>query len=249
LPLPDFSEEACRVVEKADERGVIIRVMGATVIKRHCLRFQHLSIATKRILTDLDFVTYGRFGSLIKPIFIELGYTPDDRFNAYFGRGRQQYVDSENNRMADVFLDRLEMNHTVDFKDRLELDSPTISLADFLLEKMQIVRLNEKDVIDTALLLREHKVGNVNDETIDAGYIAKTLARDWGFYHTVRSNLTKVRKYTLSNLSEEDDKDINSKIDQLLASIENEPKNSKWKFRARVGTRKKWYNEVADVVR
>jgi hypothetical protein len=247
--LLDFSEEASRVVEKAEEKGVIIRVMGATVVKKHCPRFQHLDIATKRVLTDLDFVTYGRFRHLVKPIFIELGYTPDERFNAYFGRSRQQYGDAANNRMADVFLDRLEMNHTIDFKGRLELDSPTITLADFLLEKMQIVQLNEKDAIDTALLLREHKVGNVNNETIDARYIAKILANDWGFYYTVSNNLAKVKKYALSDFSEDDGEDIGSKIDQLLKWIDDEPKTTRWKLRARIGAKKKWYNDVADIVR
>jgi hypothetical protein len=249
MTLLNFAEEASRVVEKAEEKGITIRVMGATLIRKHCPRFQHLHTAMKRVLTDIDFVTYGRFGHLVKPMFIELGYTPDERFNAYFGRGRQQYGDAANSRMADIFLDKLEMNHTLDFRDRLELDSPTITLADFLLEKMQIVKLNEKDAIDTAVLLREHQVGSVNDETVDAGYIAKILAKDWGFYYTVATNLAKVKNYALSNLSGEHGEDIASKIYQLLKWIDNEPKTRSWKLRARVGTKKKWYNDVADVVR
>ena len=245
----DFGEEASRVVKKFEEKGAIIRVMGAIVIRKHCPRFQHLAIAMKRVLTDLDFVTYGRFGHLVRPIFVELGYFPDERFNAYFGRTRQQYRNTANSQLADVFCDRLEMNHTVDFTNRLELDSPTITLADFLLEKLQIVQLNEKDAIDTALLMREHKIGTANDETIDARYISKVLAKDWGFYYTVSGNIVKVKNYALSNLSAEDGKDVASKVDQLLNWIDNEPKTYKWKVRASMGTKKKWYKDVGDVVR
>ena len=39
------------------------------------------------------------------------------------------------------------MCHDIPFKDRLEIDYPTIPLAELLLEKMQIVQINEKDLI------------------------------------------------------------------------------------------------------
>ena len=80
---------------------------------------------------------------------------------------------------VDVFFDRLDMNHIIDFKNRLELDFPTISLADLLLEKMQIVQINEKDIKDTIILLREHPVEDPDKETINANYVASLLAEDW----------------------------------------------------------------------
>jgi hypothetical protein len=247
--LPDFVDEACRVVEKAQEKGIIIRVLGATVIRKHCPRFLQLHTALKRELTDIDFVTYGKFNPMIKSLFVELGYKPDDRFIAYFGMNRQQYQDTANHRIADIFFDRLEMNHTLHFKGRLELDSPTITLADFLLEKMQIVQLNEKDQIDTAVLLREHEVGASDKETVNAEYIAKLLAKDWGFYYTVTTNLSKVKDYAKSKLPAEDSQDTAPKIDRLLEWIEKEPKSTGWKIRARVGPKKKWYTDVEEIIR
>jgi len=247
--MPDFVDEATRVVEKSQEKQIVIRVMGATVIRKHCPKFQHLHTALKRELTDIDFMTYGRFNPMMKPLFVELGYTSDDRFNAYFGMMRQQYNDPVHHRMADIFFDRLEMCHTIDFKGRLELDSPTITLADFMLEKMQIVQLNDKDKIDTAVLLREHQIGDSDKETINAEYIAKLLAKDWGFYYTATTNLEKVKEYAHSNMSGEDSLDIAAKVDGLAEWIEEEPKATAWKMRARIGPRKKWYRDVEEIVR
>jgi hypothetical protein len=247
--LPDFVEEATRVVERAHDKGIVIRVLGATVIRKHCPKFIRLHTGLKRELTDIDFITYSKFNPKMTSLFVELGYTPDSRFNTYFGMKRQQYHDLENKRIADIFFDRLEMNHVIDFVGRLELDSPTITLADFLLEKMQIVQLNEKDKIDTIVLLREHEIGSSEKETIDAEYIAKLLAKDWGFYYTVTTNLGKVRNYAESAVSPEDSQDVAKKINRLLELVDGEPKTTGWKLRARVGAKKKWYTDVEDVVR
>jgi hypothetical protein len=39
---------------------------------------------------------------------------------------------------------------------------------------------------------------------------------------------------------------IREKIDLLLQIIENAPKSFGWKQRAKVGTKKQWYNDVTD---
>lgn len=48
----------------------------------------------------------------------------------------------------------------VKFQNRLHVDSPTIPLAELALEKLQIVRLNEKDVKDMLMLFAAHPVGD-----------------------------------------------------------------------------------------
>ena len=152
---------------------------------------------------------------------------------------------------VDIFLDKLEMNHDVSFQNRLELDPLTIPLVDMLLEKMQIVHLEEKDMVDTTMLLREHDVGKAGPETIDADYVAKLLSDDWGFYYTCTTNLKKVsdKLATYQELSQEDREDVRKKIEKLLKIIEAQPKSMRWRLRARVGPSKKWYREVEEVRR
>ncbi|MGA2461980.1 MAG: hypothetical protein ABSF82_11210 [Candidatus Bathyarchaeia archaeon] len=144
------------------------------------------------------------------------------------------------------------MNHNIPFTNRLELEPFTISLADMLLEKMQIVHINEKDIIDTIMLLREHEIGYENAaETIDARYIVGLLSKDWGFYYTFTTNLAKVREKTAATkeLSEDDRADVNRKIQKLADILEKEPKTFAWKMRAKIGTKNKWYKDVEEIRR
>jgi len=50
-------------------------------------------------------------------------------------------------------------------------------------------------------------------------------------------------------LTEADRQDIKSKIEKLLKAIEDEPKSLKWKMRSKIGTSKRWYTEVEELVR
>jgi hypothetical protein len=77
------------------------------------------------------------------------------------------------------------------------------------------------------------------------------LADDWGFWYTVKTNLGKVQVFLgeYKGLTETDRNDIRSKIDTLSKAIEDEPKSLKWKMRSKIGTSKKWYTEVEELVR
>jgi hypothetical protein len=50
-------------------------------------------------------------------------------------------------------------------------------------------------------------------------------------------------------LSEEDKKDVESKITALRVRIDNEPKTRGWKIRSQIGEKRKWYRDVDEVVR
>ncbi len=127
----------------------------------------------------------------------------------------------------------------------------TLSLADLMLEKLQIVYINEKDIIDMMMLLREHEIGVDDDEMINGEYIGRIMAKDWGFYHTSTTNLHKVRsllaEYEVLSIS--DREVISARVTDLLDRIEREPKSVGWKLRAKVGTKKQWYNDVEEVER
>jgi hypothetical protein len=253
-PLSNFTEEATKIVRLAEDEGIVLRIMGACAVRIHCAKYQYLQKKLERELTDLDFVSYERFEPVMEKFFWKLGYVPRTYMSRMWGRAgvikRHIYDGEKTGVVVDVFFDKLEMCHTIDFRGRLEVDYPTISLADLLLEKMQIVKLNEKDVKDVILLLREHEVGVGDAEMINALYIAKLLSNDWGFYYTVVTNLNRVKSFSerYEVLTKEDLKDVSVKINKLLEIIEKEPKSMKWKLRAKIGTQKKWYNEVEEAM-
>jgi hypothetical protein len=117
------------------------------------------------------------------------------------------------------------------------------------LEKLQIVEINEKDLKDLVVLLLEHPVGeHGEDGSFDSDYFVGLLAKDWGFYYTVSLNFDRIRRYmqTISELSEEQRSLIAGRIDELWGLVETAPKSVKWKLRARVGTSRRWYQEVGE---
>lgn len=244
-------DEARRVVAEGEKRALTLRVMGACAVRLHSARFAHLHEALQRALSDLDFAAYSRQAPDVRRLFVDEGYTPNERVNALLEGKRYIYLNREKGWTADVFFDKLEMCHTIDFGGRLELDYPTITPSDILLEKMQIVALTEKDVKDTVVLLREHEVGEDEGETLNCKYIERLLSDDWGFYHTVTTNLRRVRDSLgkLAALNEADQMDARSKIDEILRRVEAEPKTLRWRLRARVGASKRWYREVEEIVR
>jgi len=182
-----------------------------------------------------------------------LGYEPyvSLMLTGATGRHRQIFNDKEGNKAIDVFLGVLEMCHNIDYEGRLEVDSPTVPLAELLLQKLQIVQTNEKDVQDTIILLLEHDIGKSDKDEVNGEQIAKVLASDWGFYYTVNTKLGEIKgsldKYEA--LSKEDRALLTERLDKLKERIEKEPKGLKWNMRAKAGTSVKWYRVVEEVQR
>ena len=244
--------EARRIIAGAKERNLHLRLLGAIAFQIQCPKYNYLSRKLNRILTDLDFAGYSKEGYKVAEMMREFGYADEPTITAMFGHRRMIWDNKSNGQHADLFLDKLEMNHDIPFEKRLDIEDLTIPLADMLLEKMQIVHINEKDVIDTIMILREHTVTEGNGQkTIDASYISKLLSNDWGFYYTVTTNLQKVENglAQIGELSADDRTDISAKIKELLALIEKEPKTFSWRLRAKVGPKTKWYKDVEEVNR
>jgi hypothetical protein len=246
-----MKQEGKRLVAEAAKRHVHARLLGAIAFQVHCPKFNHMTVKLHRVLSDIDLAAYNKERQPLEAMMRELNYFDQPMVTALFGNRRMIFDNKSNGMHVDIFFDKLEMNHDIPFSGRLELDALTIPLADLLLEKMQIVHLNEKDIVDTIMLLREHQVGNSAPETIDARYLSKLLANDWGFCYTVTTNLRKVQERlgTYSELTEEDRSDVTGKIEKLVKVIDDEPKTMSWRLRARVGPRTKWYRDVEDVSR
>jgi len=249
----DFAKEIRRIISVADERKIPLRILGGAAIRMHCPKYEFLYEQLKRVPKhDMDFVTYAKFRPLTKQLFMDLGYEPyvTMMMTSATGRHRQIFNDKEGNKAIDVFLGKFEMCHVIDYENRLEADSPTVPVADLLLQKLQIVQTNEKDIKDTIILLCEHEVGKTDNNEINSDYVAKLLSNEWGFYYTVTLNLPKIKEFLNEYpLNAEDKKVVTERIDKLQSAIESAPKSFQWKMRAKIGPSKKWYNAVEEVVR
>jgi hypothetical protein len=248
----ELADKAYKIVDSAEKNNIILRNLGSLAYRIHCSRFGYIQDELGRKFSDIDFASYSRFRVDVRKLYANNGWVEDQYFTRIFGHRRLLYYYGSDKKIhSDIFFDRLEFNHIIEFEGRLEVDKPTIPLAELFLEKMQIVMINEKDVIDTIMLLREHEIGEGDKEQINAPYIAKILAGDWGFWKTVTQNMIKVKNYSINStkLSDEDKKIVLERIEKLLGTIEREEKSLSWKLRAKVGEKKKWYRDVEEVYR
>jgi hypothetical protein len=67
-------------------------------------------------------------------------------------------------------------------------------------------------------------------------------ADDWGFEHTIRRTLMRLREaavaYDLDGLTTAR---IQSRIDRLVELLDRAPKTLRWRMRARLGERVRWF--------
>ena len=243
-----------KLVAQGAERGVTLRMLGHLAVRDHIQDHVELLDLLERIPTnDIDFLGYSKEQAEAQSMFMALGYEPDPSvaFSHEYGIQRLIYYHREDKIMAEIFLDQLRMAHTLDFRGRLELDLPTISLVDLLLSKLQIQNISEKDIKDMIVLLAEHELGSAGDgrEQIDVDYFLKLTRNEWGLHYTAKKNLLMIKKfvgeYEVINASTRGI--VDAKADELINHMQDEPKTIRWKARAKVGTRLKWYQDVGDV--
>ena len=244
----EFEAEGDRLVALADVRGVALRLLGALAFAKRCPRHAYLQETLKREYTDIDFAGYGKQASQIKALLRREGYVEDTLM----------YVESAGSWMVlnqpvaglhlDLFLDTVEFWHNIPWKGRLETHDATIPLAEMLMQKMQIVQINEKDIIDTIMLLLEHPLGDEDGDVINVGLVARVCAKDWGWWRTLTMNVHKVRQAAGAyELGPEERDRVVAQADAILRRIDGEPKSIGWKMRAKVGDRKKWYRDVGEL--
>jgi len=251
-PKPEeYLEEARHLTEEAQKQGIILRVMGPIALHfnfpEYVDLYRRMERLGDRVFTDIDYACYGKCRGKIVPFFDKQGYELEKRSAMLSGNTRHIYFGGRIP-MIDVFFDKLDYNHPIDYRNRLEFHPYCVSLADLMLQKLQIVQINDKDLKDAMLLLLAAEVNDTDIDAVNAKYIAKLFSDDWGFYFTATTNLRKIKEAMagVKALSDDQRAIIAEKADDFIKIIEEEPKSNKWKSRARIGSRKPWYQEVSD---
>jgi len=244
-----LTDEAHQLLDSAASRDVTVRLMGGIAVRVRCPGQADTFRRFGRQYHDVDVVAVGRHVKALRDSFADLGYTEDS----------QIYVDSAGSRIVayrphstshvDVFLDDLEFCHTIPMKGRLEVDTLTLPLADLLLQKLQIVEINRKDLIDIVVLLLEHPLGSGDEGRINTDRIAQLAADDWGMWRTMTMNIDRTEQFVRESTELEEDERAQAvaHLEELRGCIDDVPKGMRWRMRAKVGDRVKWYRDVEDL--
>lgn len=241
----DILAEASRVTAASAAADLPLRLIGGVAIRLHA---SQLPPSLERPYQDIDLVTTGKASRRTIKLLQDLGYTPNERFNAVNAGRRAVVYDLQHQRQVDVFIGEFRMCHTIDLSSRLHIDSPTVPLAELLLTKLQIVELNRKDLVDIAALLYGHDVSDQDGDTINGERIAQLLSGDWGLWRTSRGSVETAEAHLAElGLDGGDEGRIRERLDKLWKMVEAAPKSLRWRSRARIGDRSRWYEQPEEV--
>jgi hypothetical protein len=103
VPIKDIHEETKRIPSLVQERKIVLHLVGGMAIRFHCNSAEKPPLTRRYV--DVDLVRHAKQSKLIKKLFLDLGHTPRDRFNATHDDTRLVFNDLEHERRADTFLD------------------------------------------------------------------------------------------------------------------------------------------------
>jgi hypothetical protein len=252
----DMLDEGRRLVDAARAEGLTLRLLGGVAVREHCRSVE----LCERDYTDLDMVAPARQGRRLAALFARFGYAENVDVSRATSNAELQFVrpcthdggpgsgPAHADDHVDVFLDTFRMDHEIALSRRLDIEPYTLSLSDLLLTKLQIFKLNEKDLRDIVTLLADAEVGDEEAPgVVDRLYIGKLCADDWGLFYDVALNLQRVtERVDTFGMSETQVAHVREGVLRLIAAIDGAPKSLRWRLRARVGTHAPWHSELDD---
>jgi hypothetical protein len=251
--LADALAEALRLVTLANSRGLQVRLMGGLAFYARCREW---TLMLERQRRDIDLATRSKDRRALGDLMRSEGYAADKQYNALYGHKQLYFVDEARQRPVDVLVDRLEMCHRFEFTERLTVGDLTLPPAELLLSKLQVVKINRKDVLDALALLAEYPLaeGDEEGDAISVRRITELAANDWGWWRTITGNLEHLLAIAGADLQPGELDfgrpprfDPSAQITALSEAIGTTPKSTRWKLRARVGDRLTWYEEPEEV--
>lgn len=237
----DTFDEALELVRAAQREGVTLKLVGGLAVRALCPSFPPRIHDSQ----DLDFAATSAGRAAVTEFLAARGFEPDHHFNQIHGH-KQLYFRSPAGRSVDVLIDRLEMCHALDFRDRLDRMPLTLDATDLLLTKLQIVELNEKDAVDVIQLLSAYPVrAGDGAGTIGLARFDEIVGYDWGWWRTVTGNLERIRSLATggggSFVPPSPPFDPVEQVGALLSEAERVPKSRRWRLRSLIGERIRWY--------
>jgi len=238
----EATEESNRILEVSKRRKAVLRLVGGLAINKHCTVHDFCD----RSHGDLDFVGLSSQYESIVEVMKEAGYNEVTSMTFSTGGSRLLFERPGMTDHIDVFMDRMDIEHVLNLKDRLNIDEDTVSISDLLLLKLTITRLNEKDIRDIITMVKDLQIGD-NDSrgTINVPYIAGLCAKTWGLHHDVTASLSRTLDFLSGySLPVEESSMVAERLERILNAILGRPKTLKWKLRALLGERIPWRREI-----
>jgi len=242
-------EEGLAIVAAADAENVCLRLLGGVGVAVRCASALRDTPEIRRQCEDIDLAGYAQDRRAIEHLLGGRGFDGAKEFNYLAAGSRLLYYRTTDRMKVDVFLDEFRMCHTFPFRRQMGGGDATIGLTDLLLTKLQVVQLSERDVVDLCALLLTATTKSVHDcggDVMDTKRIVHLCSRQWGWYKTTVRTLAMVREQYSKFLGPVACGEVRRVVDDLTSALEQSPKPARWRLRALVGERVRWYDVPED---
>jgi hypothetical protein len=262
--------EARGIIDAGNERGVVLRLTGGLAVRHYAIDLEF----AERDYSDIDLIGLKRQSGEIVGLFGDLGYVENLHVATATGLTQRQfflsardlashrhiakrggtalpvYADVPPSDHVDVFLDAMKMDHEIEMRDRLTINTYAVSPADIFLSKLQIVRLNEKDAHDVITLCKDVYVDfEDHPGVLNLSRVADVCAEDWGLYVDLMGNIDIVLDRLASyDLTVREFTRVRRTLELAQDTIAETSKTLRWRLRAKVGKRVKWYRDVEETM-
>ena len=261
--------EAHAIIDAGTRQDVVLRLTGGLAVRHYAIDLEF----AEREYSDIDLIGLKRQVVAVGQVFRGLGYIENRHAAMATGNGQLQfflpgaacasapgaggdaapddlpvYAEVPPSDHVDVFLDAMRMDHQIDFRDRLTINTYAIDPADLFLSKLQIVHLNEKDCHDIVTLVKDVYVDfQPHPGVLDLHHVAGVCAADWGLYIDVMNNIDTVIDHVADyDLSPRDAARVRRTLELAQDMMTEQAKTLRWRLRARIGKRVRWYDEVEE---
>jgi hypothetical protein len=230
-------EAAKEIIRTAEKSGVNLKLIGGLAFYAICPSASQGKY--RREYKDIDLIGKSGDAGKVNDVMLSLGYVPREIFNRLNFNERLLYHNRNNDLRVDVFLGKFIMCHKFDFNGHVGKPGLTLPITDLVMTKLQVIAKTDKEYCDLMAAFEDYPVTE-DDGGINGKYIAKICANNWGIWRTFLQNLDWLA-LSADGIKRE-------RVERLKTMIEAEPKSLAWKIRAKIGERKKWYEEPEAVI-
>ncbi len=206
------------LVDAAAPKNLTLRVMSGVAVYLTCPSIG-THPALQRQIKDVDFVAPVAQWDALADVFKSKGVT-------LRRKSADAWLFDQEGIQIELCGTRFDY---ADLSSRLALASPTLSVTDLLLFKLQRQPFEERDIQDAIALLLDHRVAKDEaEDQINHEYIAQLCRRNWQLFHRVYDNTVTLEKILDKYIEPEEAQLVWRRIELIQGDMDQQPKSLGW---------------------
>lgn len=242
---------AIELCEYMASKGLTFRLFGSCAIRIKCGKELYiLDNCNRPPPKDIDGIIRHEDWNRFRFLLLDRGWEENVELIAQTDGRRLQFRDPMQGIVLDVCVDVLQYAQTLNVRQSLERDWPTLPAADLLLSKLQIPELTSADLIDVMALIHALAIGNSDKREINIVRLIEITSKSWRWYKSVTVSLHFIKQAiddtTVCQLPNTIRDRVSSQLNVIENAILSSKKTTSWKLRALIGEAVPWKNRVEE---